>query len=207
MTCEFYADMCFESCPQLLQFLILFSIHLSEISHHEIIDLTITDDGARIQFVAFQEEIQLSLQKVSSTDFMPENLPISVIENNTVRSFNLKFKEVYICVQFWILMDFHGKIIDLFMFSFMYLTVFPLISSFLNTDVSLKLVISHDFIKDMKTIYINVFKCLYTKHLYKDERIMFQHGIEFYQEVGGLGIFSIQCSSFNNNACRIVSSH
>lgn len=125
MTCEFYADMCFESCPQLLQFLILFSIHLSEIYHHEIIDLTITDDGARIQFVAFQEEIQLSLQKVSSTDFMPENLPISVIENNTVRSFNLKFKEVYICGQFWILMDFHGKIIDLFMFSFMYLTVSP----------------------------------------------------------------------------------
>lgn len=125
MTCGFYADMCFESCPQLLQFLILFSIHLSEISHHEIIDLTITDDGARIQFVAFQEEIQLSLQKVSSTDFMPENLPISVIENNTVRSFNLKFKEVYICGQFWILMDFHGKIKDLFMFSFMYLTVFP----------------------------------------------------------------------------------
>lgn len=97
-------------------------MHVSEISHHEIIDLTITDDGARIQFVAFQEEIQLSLQKVSSTDFMPKNLPISVIENNTVRSFNLKFKE---------------------------------------------------------------------------------HGIEFYQEVGGLGVFSIQCSSFNNNACRI----
>lgn len=126
MTCEFYADICFESCLQSLQFLILFSMHVSEISHHEIIDLTITDDGARIQFVAFQEEIQLSLQKVSSTDFMPENLPISVIENNTVRSFNLKFKEVYIYVyNFWILMDFHGKIIDLFMFSFMYLTVFP----------------------------------------------------------------------------------
>lgn len=80
-------------------------MHVSEISHHEIIDLTITDDGARIKFVAFQEEIQLSLQKVSSTDFMPENLPISVIENNTVRSFNLKFKEVYICVQF---LDFNG---------------------------------------------------------------------------------------------------
>lgn len=80
-------------------------MHVSEISHHEIIDLTITDDGARIQFVAFQEEIQLSLQKVSSTDFMPENLPISVIENNTVRSFNLKFKEVYICLQF---LDFNG---------------------------------------------------------------------------------------------------
>lgn len=75
-------------------------MQLSEISHHEIIGLTITEDGARIQFDAFQKEIQLSLRKVSSTDCMPENLPVSVIENNTVRSFNLKFKEVYMCIIF-----------------------------------------------------------------------------------------------------------
>lgn len=128
MTCEFYADMCFESCLQSLQFLILFSMHVSEISHHEIIDLTITDDGARIQFVAFQEEIQLSLQKVSSTDFMPENLPISVIENNTVRSFNLKFKEVYICVQF---LDFNGFSWEDNRFLYVQLHVFNCFPSFL----------------------------------------------------------------------------
>lgn len=61
-----------------------------------IIDLTITEDDAKIQFDAFDEVIQLSLRKVSSEDFMPEYLPVSIIDTDTMHTFNISFKKVFL---------------------------------------------------------------------------------------------------------------
>lgn len=115
-----------------------------------------------------------------------------------------------------ILMDFYGTIlvIDLLMFSLMFLTVFSLISSFFKHGHNFEVFhIFTPFSLLHKKYEIYWYKCfqMFIKHIHRNEylsiRIIFQHGIEFYQEVGGPGVFSIQCSSFNTNACRIVSSH
>nr|XP_022287302.1 A disintegrin and metalloproteinase with thrombospondin motifs 18-like [Crassostrea virginica] len=76
------------------------SCEQGHIPHEEIaqsaevlIDLTITEDDAKIQFDAFDEEIQLSLRKVSSEDFMPEYLPVSIIDTDTMHTFHISFKK------------------------------------------------------------------------------------------------------------------
>jgi hypothetical protein len=59
-----------------------------------IIDLTFTEDGARIQFSAFDEKIELSLVRVSSADFMADNLPVTIMGDDNPQTLNINFKQV-----------------------------------------------------------------------------------------------------------------
>ncbi|XP_062578416.1 A disintegrin and metalloproteinase with thrombospondin motifs 18-like [Saccostrea cucullata] len=62
-------------------------------SSEVVLDLTLTKDGARIEFNALKEDIILILTKASPTDFMAKNLPVVLVDGDEIQSININFQE------------------------------------------------------------------------------------------------------------------